>query len=137
MIKITENISIDEKQIRFDFIRASGPGGQHVNKTSTAVQLRFDVKNCRGLNEDIVNRLRVIAGKRMTLEGELIISARSFRSQEKNRADAIERLVQLIKKAARPVKVRRKSKPSKAARQKRIQNKKHRGELKILRRSIT
>lgn len=108
-----------------------------MNKTSTAVQLRFDVKNCRGLNEDIVNRLRVIAGKRMTLEGELIISARSFRSQEKNRADAIERLVQLIKKAARPVKVRRKSKPSKAARQKRIQNKKHRGELKILRRSIT
>lgn len=137
MIRITENISIDEKQIRFDFIRASGPGGQHVNKTSTAVQLRFDVKNCRGLNEDIVKRLRVLAGKRMTLEGELIILARSFRSQEKNRADAIERLVQLIKKAAKPVKVRRKTKPSKAARQKRIQNKKHRGELKILRRSIT
>ena len=137
MIKITEDISIDEKQIRFDFIRASGPGGQHVNKTSTAVQLRFDVKNCRGLNDDIVKRLRVLAGKRMTLEGELIILARSFRSQEKNRADAIERLVQLIKKAAKPVKVRRKTKPSKAARQKRIQNKKHRGELKILRRSIT
>ena len=111
MIKITENISIDEKQIRFDFIRSSGPGGQHVNKTSTAVQLRFVVKNCLNLNEDIVKRLKVLAGKRMTLEGELIILARSFRSQEKNRADAIERLVQLIKKAAKPVKVRRKTNP--------------------------
>jgi ribosome-associated protein len=137
MIKITENIYIDEKQIQFDFVRASGPGGQHVNKTSTAVQLRFDLKNCRNLSEDIIKRVVRLAGKRMTTEGELIIFARSFRSQEKNRADALERLVQLIKKAAQPVKVRRKTKPSQASKIRRIENKKHRGKLKNLRRSIT
>jgi ribosome-associated protein len=137
MIKITENIYIDEKQIRFDFVKASGPGGQHVNKTSTAVQLRFDVKNCDNFSDDIIKRVIRLAGKRMTTEGELVIFARSFRSQEKNRADAIERLVQLIKKAAQPVKVRRKTKPSQASKIKRIENKKHRGKLKNLRRSIT
>jgi ribosome-associated protein len=137
MLKITDNIFIDEKQIRFDFVRSSGPGGQHVNKTSTAVQLRFDVKNCRYLSEDIIKRVKMLAGKRITMEGELIIFARSFRSQEKNRADALERLVQLIKKAAKPVKVRRKTKPSQASRKRRIENKKHRSELKNLRRSIT
>jgi ribosome-associated protein len=137
MIKITESIFIDEKQIRFDFVRASGPGGQHVNKTSTAVQLRFDVLNCLSLNEDIIKRVKRLAGKRMTMEGELIIFARNFRSQEKNRADAFERLVQLIKRAAKPVKVRRKTKPSQASRKRRIENKKRRGELKNLRRTIT
>ena len=137
MLKITDNIFIDEKQIRFDFVRSSGPGGQHVNKTSTAVQLRFDVKNCRYLSEDIIKRVKRLAGKRITMEGELIIFARSFRSQEKNRADALERLVQLIKKAAKPVKVRRKTKPSQASRKRRIENKKRRGELKNLRRSIS
>ncbi len=108
-----------------------------MNKTSTAVQLRFDVKNCPYLNEDIVKRIKMLAGKRMTLDGELIILARSFRSQEQNRADALERLVQLIKKAAKPVKIRRKTQPSQAARIKRIENKKHRSKLKNLRRSIT
>jgi ribosome-associated protein len=137
MIKITETIYIDEKQIQFDFVKASGPGGQHVNKTSSAVQLRFDLKNCRNLSEDIIKRVARLAGKRMTTEGELIIFARSFRSQEKNRADALERLVQLIKKAAQPVKVRRKTKPSQASKIRRIENKKHRGKLKNLRRSIT
>jgi ribosome-associated protein len=137
MIKITENIFIDEKQIRFDFVRASGPGGQHVNKTSTAVQLRFDVKNCRYLSEEIIKRLIRLAGKRMTMEGELIIFARTFRSQEKNRADALERLAQLIKKAAKPVKIRRKTTPSQASRKRRIENKRQRGELKNLRRSIS
>jgi ribosome-associated protein len=137
MIKITDNIFIDEKQIQFDFVRASGPGGQHVNKTSTAVQLRFDVKNCRNLTEDIKMRVIKIAGKRMTMEGELIIFARSFRSREKNRADAVERLIQLIKKAAKPVKVRRETKPSYASRKRRIEDKKHRGNIKNLRRSIT
>ena len=137
MIQITKNIFIDEKQIRFDFVRSSGPGGQHVNKTSTAVQLRFDVKNCRDLSEDIKTRVIRLAGKRMTTEGELIIFARNFRSQEKNRADAIERLIQLIKKAGKPVKIRRETKPSQASRKRRIENKKHRGKLKSLRRSIT
>ena len=136
MIKIAENIFIDEKQIRFDFVRSSGPGGQHVNKTSTAVQLRFDVKNCRTLDEEIIKRLMVLAGKRMTMEGELIIFAGNFRSQERNRADAVERLVHLIKKAAKPVKVRKKTKPSAASRQRRFENKKRRGLLKSLRRSI-
>jgi ribosome-associated protein len=136
MIKITENIYIDEKQISFDFVKASGPGGQHVNKTSTAVQLRFDVKNCRFLGEDVIMRLKKLAGKRMTMDGELIIFARNFRSQEKNRADALERLVQLIKKAAKPVKVRRKTHPSQASKKRRMENKKHRGKLKNSRRSI-
>ncbi len=130
MIQIDENIAIDEKFIETDFVRSSGPGGQHVNKTSTAVQLRFDVRNCDTLPEEIKRRLEHLAGKRMTVSGELVIDARRFRSQEQNRKDALERLVRLIAKAAQPVKVRRKKKPSAASRKKRLEEKRRRGELK-------
>jgi ribosome-associated protein len=108
-----------------------------VNKTSTAVQLRFDVAGCEQLPEDVKRRLVRLAGRRMTARGQLVIDARRFRSQDQNRKDALERLARLIEKASRPVKVRRKKGPSAASRKKRIENKRKRGELKKTRRSVT
>ena len=110
MIRITDSISIEDNEIRFDFVRASGPGGQNINKVNSAVQLRFDAPNCRQIDENMLKRLRQVAGHQMKNNGTIVIKARRFRTQERNRQDAIDRLVKLLQKAATKPK-RRKKKP--------------------------
>lgn len=133
MIQITDTISIDESNIQEEFIRASGPGGQNVNKVSSAVQLRFDVRNS-SLPSDVRERLTRLAGKRMTEDSILIIEARRFRTQERNRQDVLDRLVALIRKAAEKPKPRRKTKPPLASKQRRLEDKRHRSKIKKTRR---
>jgi ribosome-associated protein len=135
MIHVTAHISIDEREIEESFVRSSGPGGQNVNKLSTAVQLRFDVRHSPSLPNDVSARLQRLAGSRLTRDGVLVIIAQSHRTQGRNRQDALERLIQLIRQAAvAPIK-RRPTRPTKASRERRIEGKKHRGGIKNLRRA--
>ena len=130
MIPITKTIALQDDEIDLLFTRSSGPGGQNVNKVSTAVQLRFDVGNSPSLPGDVRTRLIRLAGRRITQEGVLIIEARQFRTQERNREDAVERLKELIREAAKKPKPRKKTKPTAAAKERRIESKKKRGAVK-------
>ena len=136
MIIVTPSISLNENELRFQFVLASGPGGQNVNKVATAVQLRFDVAHSPALPEDVRVRLVKLAGARMTKDGELLLTARRFRTQERNREDAIDRLVALIAKAAQKPKPRLKKRPSLAAKKRRLDNKRRRSERKRERRPV-
>ncbi|HEX5775764.1 MAG TPA: alternative ribosome rescue aminoacyl-tRNA hydrolase ArfB [Caulobacteraceae bacterium] len=133
MIYVTDALSIDEGQFDIRAARASGPGGQHVNKTSSAIELRFDVENSPSLAPDVKARLTKIAGSRMTLEGELLIFAQSHRSQEMNRQDAIGRLIALIQRAAEAPKPRKKTRPTKASKERRLAAKTRRSSVKAMR----
>ena len=133
MIPVTELISLEDDEIQEKFVRASGPGGQHVNKTSSAVELRFDVANSPSLSDEVKARLTRLAGSRMTLEGVLVIFAQSHRGQEMNRQEALERLVELIRKAAVRPKPRKPTKPTYASKLRRVESKVRRGGVKSLR----
>jgi ribosome-associated protein len=137
MIAITPTIAISENEIKLDFIRSSGPGGQNVNKVATAVQLRFDVKNSPSLSNDVRSRLVRLAGRKITEHGILIIQARRFRKQERNRQDAIDRLINLIRKASEKPKARIKTKPTRAAKKRMLAAKQHRSKIKKMRRLVS
>lgn len=134
MIAIPPNIELDEAELEFAFIRASGPGGQNVNKVATAVQMRFDARRSPSLPNDVSTRLQKLAGSRLTLDGVIVITANRHRTQERNKADAIDRLIELIAKAAEPPPPpRKKTRPSKAAKAKRVDAKVRRGGVKAMR----
>jgi ribosome-associated protein len=135
MIRVTDTITLDEAELEESFVRSSGPGGQNVNKLATAVQLRFDVRRSLSLPNDVAIRLMKAAGSRLTQDGVLVIIAQRHRTQERNRADARERLVELIRAAATPPKPRRATKPTKASKARRLESKKRRSGVKSLRQS--
>ena len=136
-IRITGSLTIDPDEIQESFVRAAGPGGQHVNTTSTAVQLRFDVRRSPSLPDDVRQRLERIAGRRLTSEGVLVLVAQGHRSQLRNREEALARLVELIREATHKPKPRVKTKVSRAAKRRRVDDKKRHGAVKSLRRSRT
>ena len=133
MIRITDDICLGENEVELRFIHAPGPGGQNVNKVATAVQLRFDAAKSPALSSSIFRRLRTIAGRRMTLAGVIILTARRFRSQERNRVDALARLVELVRKASLFPNIRRPTKPSLGAKRRRLEGKRKRSNLKKMR----
>jgi ribosome-associated protein len=134
MLEITSSLKIDERELQFDFVRASGPGGQNVNKVATAAQLRFDVQ-ASSLPDEVKTRLISLAGKRMTTDGILVIEAKKFRTQDQNREEAVDRFVALVQKAAVRPKSRKKTKPTQVSREERLKEKKWRGEIKRIRQS--
>jgi ribosome-associated protein len=133
MIAVTDAISLQDDELVEKFVRASGPGGQHVNKTSTAVELRFNIRASPSLPEDVKVRLEALAGARLTLDGVIVLFAQNARSQEMNRQDARERLFDLIRQAAIRPKRRRPTKPTKASRIRRLDSKTRRGGVKAMR----
>lgn len=135
MIPITHFIALDDDEIVESFIQASGPGGQNVNKVASAVQLRFDARNSPNLPEEVRARLMALAGQRLTREGVIVITARNFRAQERNRADALQRLVDLIRQAAQRPAIRRPTKPTKGANRRRLDEKARRSGIKAMRTS--
>jgi len=136
VIRINAEIALEEREIEESFLRSPGPGGQNVNKLETAVQLRFDVRRSPSLPEPVRRRLERLAGRRLTGEGVLVLTAHRHRTRERNRADALERLVELIQKAAVPPVPRRPTRPTGASKLRRLEAKTHRGRNKQLRRQI-
>ena len=129
-LAVTDTLSIGEDELVESFVLASGPGGQNVNKVASAVQLRFDVARSPSLPEDVRARVNALAGQRLTKDGVIVITARAYRSQDRNRAEARERLVELIRSAAQPPKPRRPTRPTKAAKRRRLEGKKRRSDIK-------
>lgn len=136
MIEVTPSIQLSEDEIHIEFVRSSGPGGQNVNKVATAAQLRFNAASSPNLPDEVRERLYKIAGSRMNAEGELVIEARRYRTQEQNRQDALARLVALIQQAAEPPKPRHKTRPTFASRHKRLESKRRSAEKKRMRRRV-
>jgi ribosome-associated protein len=133
MIRITDRISIEDRELEERFVRASGPGGQNVNKLSSAVQLRFDVRHSPSLSADVRLRLERLAGRRLTRDGVLVIMAQRHRTQERNRQDALDRLIELIQRASVAPTPRRPTKPTRGSKERRLATKKNRSSIKSLR----